>query len=687
MPPGPRPRRRAGHAAALVAAAVAVIAAAAARADEAAPPPPPGLPDPPAPSLAPPPSDASGLHVTLSPARAFLVLGTDTEVMIDVEVSGPGADVFAPTRTFATVGTLEAPRPTGAPGHFAARYLVPAERYPQVALLVVELAGGAQRMRGVLRLPLHGMTEMALRTSPLAQVTLRVGEQSFGPVGADHLGHVKIPIEVPPGLRVGTARAVDHNGNVKETEVDLQPAPFRRVLILAPDVLQVGSFVEVSVLGLDAAGEAAAPGRMSLRATEGLVHAIGDGGPGEERFLVEVPRRVGSGALALTAAVAGSPVAHAELAVPLVAAPPASLTLSPSLRRLVIGGGAQARVVVSAHDRFGNPTSAERVEAMVDGAATPVRVMAGGLAMLVVPPPEYYDGKDRIVVEVRLDAARARQDVLLTGGSPTALSLAASVGRVVADGTRSIELRVRAFDRNGTPTLVPGLSWDTPGGHLGGVRTPREGEYIAEFVPDRARDTHREVVAVAAGPALRAVTSVEVAPPPVRFMASAHFGVFSNLGDLSGPAAFLELLAPFPQRTGRFAAGLAAGYLRGDETLSGANKTTSRLEINQVPLLVVARYRFGATSEPQISAGGGAGVSLASTRFTPDLASSGAVVDATAWSVALQVDAEAAFPLRPGRLVVGVRYLWVDLGRTSQGDTIDGNTAGLMGDLGYRLIW
>ena len=58
-----------------------------------------------------------------------------------------------------------------------------------------------------------------------------------------------------------------------------------------------------------------------------------------------------------------------------------------------------------------------------------------------------------------------------------------------------------------------------------------------------------------------------------------------------------------------------------------------------------------------------------------------------AWSVALQVDAEAAFPLRPGRLVVGVRYLWVDLGRTSQGDTINGNTAGLMGDLGYRLIW
>ncbi len=645
------------------------------------------LPDPPARALSSPPTVVSGLQVTLTPARPFLVLGTDTEITVNVEVGGPGAEVFAPARTFASVGTLEAPRPTGAPGHYAARYLAPVERFPQVALLVVEMGGGAQRLRGVLRLPLHGTTEMALRTSPSASVTLRVGDQSFGPVGADHQGHVKIPIEVPPGLRVGTARAVDHNGNVKETEVDLQPAPFRRVLIIAPGILQVGSFVEVAVLALDAVGEPAAPGRLSLRATEGLVHPIGDGGPGEERFLVEVPRRVGSGALALTAAAAGSPVARAELAVPLVAGPPQSLSLSPSQRRLVIGGGAQARIIVSAHDRFGNPTSAERAEATVDGTTTPVRVMAGGLGILVVPPPAYYDGKDRITVEVSLDAARARQDVLLTGGSPATLSLAAGDVRLVADGQRATELRARAFDRNGTPTLVPGLSWETPGGHVRAVRAPREGEYIAEFVPDRAHDTHREVVAVAAGPALRAVTSLEVAPPPVSVMVGGRFGVFSNLGQLAGPAVFGEVLMPFPRGTGRFVAGLTVGYLRGDLTLAGANKTTSRLEINQAPILAVARYRFGGTSDPQLSAGGGVGVSLADTRLTPDLSNTSAVVDATAWSVALQVDAEAAFPLRPGRLVVGARYLWVDLGRTSQGDYVRGNTAGLMGDLGYRLLW
>jgi hypothetical protein len=633
-----------------------------------------------------PPAPA-GLQVTLTPARPFLVLGADADLTIDVEVSGPGGDALAPTRVFTTVGTLETPRPSGAPGHFSARYLPPADRFPQVALLVVELGNGSQRLRGVARLPLHGKTEMPLRTSPSAQVTLRVGDQWFGPVAADKQGHVKIPIEVPPGLRVGLARAVDHNGNVKETEVDLQPAPFRRVLIIAPPLLEVGSFVEVAVLALDPFGEPAATGRLSLHTTEGLVHAVGAGVPGEARFLVEVPRRVGAGVLALTAGAAGTPIGRAELAVPLVAGPPRALTLSPSLRRLVIGGGAQARIVVSAHDRFGNPTTADRARAAVDGVGAPLRFTAGGLGILIVPPPPYYDGKDRISIEVHLDDAVATQDVYLTGGSPTALSLAVRESRLVADGRRATELRARAFDRNGTPTLVPGLSWETPGGRLGAVRMPREGEYIAEFVPERANDTHSEVVAVTAGPALRAVATVEVAPPPVHVLVGGRFGVYTNLGPVVGPAAFLEALVPVARHTGRFVAGLTAGYLHGDLNIAGPNKTTSRLELSQFPVLAIARYRFGSRASPEVSAGAGAGVSLASTRLTPDATDSASVVEAGAWSIALQADAEATFPLRPGRLVLGARYLWIDLGRTSHGDNVNGNVAGIMGDLGYRMSW
>jgi len=166
-----------------------------------------------------------------------------------------------------------------------------------------------------------------------------------------------------------------------------------------------------------------------------------------------------------------------------------------------------------------------------------------------------------------------------------------------------------------------------------------------------------------------------------------RFGVYTNLGPLTGPAAFLEVLVPVLRQSGRIVAGLTAGYLRGDLPISGPNMAASRLEINQVPILALARYRFGSRSSAELSAGAGAGVSLAGTRLTPDVTDSAMVVEASAWSIALQADAEASFPLHPGRLVVGTRYLWVDLGRTSHGDYVSGNVAGLMGDLGYRVSW
>ena len=164
-------------------------------------------------------------------------------------------------RALANVGTLEMPRAAGAPGHFIARYLPPPERFPQVALLVVELASGPRRMHVAARIALEGSTVVPFHTSPGASVTMRVADRSFGPVVADRQGRVEIPIQVPPGVRAGVARAVDHNGAARETEVDLQPAPFPRVVVLAPATLDVGSFSEIVLLARRARRHARQSGR------------------------------------------------------------------------------------------------------------------------------------------------------------------------------------------------------------------------------------------------------------------------------------------------------------------------------------------------------------------------------------------------------------------------------------------
>jgi len=54
---------------------------------------------------------------------------------------------------------------------------------------------------------------------------------------------------------------------------------------------------------------------------------------------------------------------------------------------------------------------------------------------------------------------------------------------------------------------------------------------------------------------------------------------------------------------------------------------------------------------------------------------------------AIGAGAELTYPLKPGWLAIGLRYLWIDLGRTSAGDQIRGNSAGVLADLGYKMTF
>ena len=59
----------------------------------------------------------------------------------------------------------------------------------------------------------------------------------------------------------------------------------------------------------------------------------------------------------------------------------------------------------------------------------------------------------------------------------------------------------------------------------------------------------------------------------------------------------------------------------------------------------------------------------------------------TSYSPAFGGGADIGLLLKPGRLVFGLRYLWSQIGKTSQGDEITGNSAGLIGDIGYRMTF
>jgi hypothetical protein len=661
-------------AAALVATASAAGASAAAQ------------PSPPAGAAA-----AATATATLVPERPIMVLGADQTLALTIEIHGDDAVTYAPDRAIASVGTLREIVPAG-PHRFTARYLAPPTRFPQVALLVVDLVGGGRRVRAAAQLALHAAAEVPFLTSANASVTLQVGERTFGPARADGAGHVKIPIVVPPGLRAGLARAVDRFGNARETSVDLQPTPFDRLLIVAVPEAEVGSFAEISVFGVDARGAPLGKGAVTLRSSGGMVHPLGTGTPGEERFLIEAPPRVAAGWLALTAttveAAADQPPARAEVSIPLVPGPPQRLILTSSNDRLVIGDGESAVVAMSARDRLDNPAPCAGAVALVDHRPVPVELSADGEAIIRVPAPDRYDGARReLEVEASLGRARATTRIRLVAGPAVRIAAAVSAPRLVADGLRSVDVRVDAYDKHGTPAGLYSLHWQTGRGRLGPVQTPREGSYVAPFTPIRAHERHTELLVITADPPAGATTAFTVEPPRPRLVLTARVGLFSNLGSVAGPAASIEALTGLPGHEAAWTAGLVAGYLRSDMTTGSGSVQATRLQIDQLPILVVLRYRLPLPVGADVTVGGGAGLSLARATLTAPPSDAAMAVQGAARVPAFEVRADVAFPLAPGGLVVGLHYLWIDLGHISSNDEVSGNSAGLVGDIGFRMTW
>lgn len=626
------------------------------------------------------------LRVVVTAVRESLRLGTDADTELAIDLVGSDAGNYRPVRAIASVGTIEPMRSRGA-GHFLARYLAPADRVPQVAVLAFELSNGNQRVHGWARVILEGATIFPLRTTGGATVTMRVAGRVFGPVVADKQGHVEIPIVVPPGVQKADARAVDRSGEWRDTSLDLHLPPFPRVVLLAPDAVEVGSLSEVTVLAVDERGAPEAVSQIALVASAGLSHPLG-GEPGDAHFLFEAPTRAETAVLALTASAGGAVPSRADASVALRAATPDRIDIDAATDRLIIGEPRPVPITITARDRYGNRTALGAATVAVDGRPQPIEAGPGGTAVFGVAAPAHYEGRDRLEIVVQVGAARVSRTMRVTGGAPAALTIRVAPGRVVADGRRGTELRVQAIDRNGTPTAVPGLSWETPEGRIRGVRVPRDGEYLAEYVPDRTRDAHSELVAVMASESVRTETLVDVAPPPIRVLAGAHAGLTTSFGPSVGPAAFLEALAPIRLTRLRLFGGLSVGYLRSDVTGRGVQGTgTSQVEISQVPLLGVARAGMSSASGFELAAEVMAGWSWAWVRVTATPAAMRVTDVGTAHAPAVGSALQLAYPLRPGRLAMGLRYLWIDLGQTSLGDRLEGNSAGMVADLGYEMTF
>jgi hypothetical protein len=357
--------------------------------------------------------------VALTLGSTNLVLGIDQETELRVEL-GRDVDPSEAPRILASAGHVDDLARTGV-RTWVGRYVLPAERFPQAAILVAEMPSDPRRLRGMLVVPLRAAASPSFRTDPGASVTLRIGEKEFGPQRAPRDGMVRIAVVVPPGITFGLARSINEYGEATEQTVDLKIPPFRRLLVAAPATVRAGDVQPIAVYGVDSAGLPLDSRQLLVVPSTGKAQPLG-GLPGEARFLVGAPPQVSDGALHLKVAVRNDREATEAVDIPVVPGPPAHLALRPDRPRLAVGAGTM-QVFLSAQDRYGNITDAAQAAVLVDGAPVPTHPTDDGRVVAVVPAPDRYPGRDYLELEAALGPAYTTQRIPLTnlpGPTPAA---------------------------------------------------------------------------------------------------------------------------------------------------------------------------------------------------------------------------------------------------------------------------
>jgi len=234
----------------------------------------------------------------LTPSSIPLEKGKPIELVV-TGLEGQGRPAAA-----SNVGRVAAVTERGDGVHL--RLEPPAATSPQELCLVLWRQGPDPRPR-LLRAPLLGRTLLPVRSRVNAEVTVRVGEERFGPVTTDWRGEAKVPILVPPGTTEAQVEVTDRVGMATEKPVKVEQPAYNRLTLavlraraglrLAAAVCGGGGRPEVTVDG------AAVPLRDS---GQGLWERLWSPPPGFSELLVTV-----------RASLPGDALSTAERAIPM----------------------------------------------------------------------------------------------------------------------------------------------------------------------------------------------------------------------------------------------------------------------------------------------------------------------------------------------------------------------------------
>lgn len=385
-----------------------------------------------------------GARVALSLEPAQPVKGRERSALLRVRLGrgdGTADPDSAPPVLRANVGTIEALERVG-PGEFQARYLLPATRYPEVAIIVALSAwphpASVHGAFGHVLVPLATAIELPGRTEPNARMQLEIAGVGYGPVVSDAQGRFKLPIVVPPGHRFARGIAEDRAGNRRRTQIDLMLPPTDQLACVHnPTRLPADGAARARILcaSSDPFGKPTRAARATLKATRGQLSAPRQTEEGVQEWIYTAPREV-FGDDTLSASVRlPSGTSTEQLEVELVQGPADRVELTSP--RSTVHRGAVVGFSVQIRDAFGKP----RDDVVPEVTASEGEVTAVG-----------KDGPARFSGSVRVPEA-----------GPAGGSLDVTARAFGPLGTQPSELRAWIADGKLRAAFVDPAGWPVPG--------------------------------------------------------------------------------------------------------------------------------------------------------------------------------------------------------------------------------
>ncbi len=419
----------------------------------------------------------AGLVLAAGPVQlepAAVTFGADPQPAI--VLIAPGAKKLSAVSANG-VGAISAPESLGN-GRFRARFSLPKERYPQLALIRVELEGeGGAQTRQWLVLPLIATADLKIETKPRATVTVTIGEKTFGPAVADARGNVKIQAQVPPGFAAATVVAVDRAGNRTTQPLDLLTRPYpRAVAVLDVAAATPDQPAPLEIFAVEPDGRPLDKGQsLHLTPKLGACDVPNAGTQGVFAATYRSPALVADGRDRISITVDGT-VASTEVEVKLAPGVPARLVLTFSPPGYIAGSGLPSRLRIDSVDAHGNFVGLEKPQLTSDFGqleATP-----DGLVLRV---PDDFGARATATVRATAGSLRGEGALNLLAAAPAKAGLRFP-SRVAAGTTGAGTLTLA--DAFGNPVRGAAIVARLTGGRTATARETEPGSYALELVTE-----------------------------------------------------------------------------------------------------------------------------------------------------------------------------------------------------------